>query len=192
MVCDETSLIPDTLFRDPRFDALRNALYHTQRRNFLDRWNRSLTFLVIVLGTGVVGKIASRLNFPAEWCLELGVVFFATVQLVSDLGPLARNHEFLQRRYYELLAEIETKSSASADDKRKWSARLLAIAGEEPIAMRDLDAVAYNSALDALYDDPKIQKIFRQHVKWWQYFLRHWYAFPGTNFHSHAGQSEIT
>ena len=52
----------DLLFRDPRFDALRNALYHTERQNFFDRLNRSLNFLVIVLSAGVVGKIAGHIH----------------------------------------------------------------------------------------------------------------------------------
>jgi hypothetical protein len=37
----------------PKFDALRNAIYHTARRELYDSLNRLLNFLVIILGTGV-------------------------------------------------------------------------------------------------------------------------------------------
>jgi hypothetical protein len=173
----------ELLFRDPRFDALRNALYHTERRNFLDLLNRSINFLVIVLGAGVVGKAAGSAHLNSDW-LELSVVFVATGQLVFDFGTRAREHEFLQRRYYELLAEIEADAGNDPDLARKWSSKLLTISGEEPMTMRALDAVAYNKALDAVCDDPEIQERYRQHVGWWQYLMRNIFAFHGENFHS--------
>src|SRR4051794_24176719 len=96
----------DLIFRNPRFDALRNALYHTERKAFLDIINRSLNLIVILLGASVAGKAFKLVHIEENW-LELGVIFFATVQLVFDLGGRARDHQFLQRRYYELLSEME-------------------------------------------------------------------------------------
>jgi hypothetical protein len=172
----------EPLFRDPRFDALRNALYHTERRNFLDRINRGLSFFVIVFGAGVVGKATERFSISGLW-LELGVVILATGQLVFDFGARARDHEFLQRRYYELLSEMETDPSPDQDATKKWSAKLLTISGEEPMTLRALDAVAYNKALDAVFDDAETQKRYRQDVGW-RYYLRNYFAFHGHNFHS--------
>jgi hypothetical protein len=171
----------ETLFRDPQFDALRNALYHTERRNFLDLLNRSLNFIVILLGAGVVGKIASLIHVE-DSLLEFGVVFFATVQLVFDFGGRARVHEFLQRRYYEMLAEMENENISDEKIKAKWSARLLTISAEEPMPMRALDAMAYNKALSAVYDDPETLAEYRQHVSWIQRRLRHIFAFHGSKF----------
>ena len=87
----------EPVFQDPRFDALRNAIYHTERRTFLDRVNRSLNFWVIILGAGVAANIATQLKIDGRW-LEFGVVLLATAQLVFDLGSRARTHEFLQKR----------------------------------------------------------------------------------------------
>jgi hypothetical protein len=173
----------ELLSRDPRFDALRNALYHTERRTFLDRLNKGLNFLVIVFGAGVVGKATEHLPIPSLW-LELAVVVVATAQLVFDFGSLARDHEFLQRRYYELLSEMESGNPDDSGDRKKWSAKLVAIAAEEPMTMRALDAVAYNKALDALWDDPDLQKQHRQNVRWYQYYFRNFLAYHDTNFHS--------
>lgn len=176
----------DVLFRDPRFDALRNAMYHTQRRTFFDTLNRSISFLVILVGASVVGKVADFFKFGSIW-LELGVVFLATIQLVFDFGKRAMEHEFLQRRYYEVLAEMDVAVEAPADPeatKKKWSAKLLTIAADEPMTMRALDAIAYNQALDAMHDDAETQQQFHQHVTAWQYLLRHVCAFQRTNFHA--------
>jgi hypothetical protein len=74
----------------------------------------------------------------------------ATAQLVFDFGGLAKVHEFLQRRLYEILGELEAADPNDERAVRKWSAKLLAITADEPMTMRALDAIAYNKALDAL------------------------------------------
>jgi hypothetical protein len=171
----------DPIFRDPRFDALRNALYHTERRNFLDLLNRFLNLLVILLGAGVAGKAARLIHIEENW-LELGVVFFATLQLVFDLGGRARDHQFLQRRYYELLAEMENENLDDEAIRRKWSAKLITISGDEPMPMRALDAIAYNKALSATCDDPATLQGYRQHVSFLQRRLRHIFAYHAASF----------
>jgi hypothetical protein len=165
---------------NPRFDALRNALYHTARRSFLDLINRSLSFLVIVLGTGVVSKIGDKSGFSSY--LELGTVIVATLQLVFDFGSLARTHEFLQRRYYEVLSELEDRNIESDKDKLKYSAKLLLICSEEPMTMRALDAIAYNKGVDATISDSEQRKVYRLKVTLWQRLLRNVYAFHNVDF----------
>ena len=41
-------------------------------------------------------------------------------QLVFDFGSKARTHEFLQKQYYELLAEIEKGNPDDEAEKKKW------------------------------------------------------------------------
>lgn len=155
-------------------------MYHTQRGAFLDGLNRLISFLVILLGASVVSKVAN-----GTW-LELGVVFFATIQLVFDFGTRAMEHQFLQRRYYEILAQMDMDAESAADPEaaKKWSAKLLTIAADEPMPMRALDAIAYNQALDAMHDDAETQQQFRQQVTTWQYLLRNFCAFQHTNFYA--------
>lgn len=169
------------IFHEPRFDALRNALYHTERRNFLDLLNRFLNLLVILLGAGVAGKAAKLFHIEENW-LELGVVLFATLQLVFDFGGRARDHQFLQRRYYEMLSEMESEDLEDSAIKTKWSTKLLTIASDEPMPMRALDAIAYNKALSAIYGDPEFVKSNRQRVNFVQRRLRHIVAFQSAPF----------
>ena len=108
----------EAVFRDYRFDALRNALYHTARKSFLDFINRVINFFVIVFGASVVGKTAGHFPFDGLY-LELATVIFATLQLVFDFGSKARLHEFLQRRYYDLLSEMKNDGSTDSKEQKK-------------------------------------------------------------------------
>lgn len=170
------------IFQDPRFDALRNAIYHTSRGKFLDALNRTFNFVVIMLGAAAVGKIAGILEIGDYW-VQFAIVLVATVQLVFDFGGRAGTHKFLQKRYYELLAEMEVAPRLDTDNaKKKWSARLLTVAGDEPIPMRALDALAYNTALDALINDPSELNKCRLRVPLVHRCLKQFIAFQGTQF----------
>jgi hypothetical protein len=168
----------------PKFNALRCAIYHTERRNFFDLSNRCLNFLVIILGAGVAGKAIKLFHVADEPWLEFGVLVFATAQLAFDLGYRARTHEFLQRRYFEMLAEIELDPNP---DQRRWDAMLFTIASDEPMPMRALDALAYNAALDAITSDPEIKRLNRLRIPFVQRLLRHFIAFHA---HEYRPQSE--
>lgn len=170
----------DLVFQNPRFDALRSALYHTERRKFFDFLNRLVNFVIVLLGAGAAAKWAKLVHLEDVW-IELAIVVFATAQLVFDFGGSARVHEFLQRRLYELLAEIEGSDGYDPAAMRKWSSKLLTITADEPMTMRALDAIAYNKALDAIVPADEKYK-FRQVVAWWQARLRHFVAFQAVDF----------
>lgn len=106
--------------------------------------------------------------------LEFGVLLFATAQLAFDFGYRARTHEFLQKKYFEMLAEMELERSP---DQKKWTAKLYAIAADEPMPMRALDALAYNAALDATTSDAGIKRANRLHVPLVHRLLRNFIAF---------------
>jgi hypothetical protein len=170
------------IFQDPRFDALRNAIYHTARGRYLTGVNRFYNFLVIVLGAAAVGKVAKIFSIDDYW-IELGIVFVATSQLVFDFGGRAATHIFLQKRYYDLLADMEVSRNADGvEAKKRWSAKLITIAGDEPMPMRALDALAYNAALDAWTTNPEVLKEHRLDVPWRYRRLKHFVAFQGTQF----------
>src|SRR4051794_6625590 len=117
---------------EAKFDALRNAIYHTARKNFYDAFNRLLNFLVIVLGAAVAGKASNLFHIEELW-LEFAVLIVATAQLTFDFGYKARTHEFLQRKYHETLAELELDPSS---ELQKWKSKLQTIAADEPMPMR--------------------------------------------------------
>lgn len=132
-----------------RFNALRNALYHTSRRRYFERLHRTFTFATILLGTAAASDLLAGIGVSQ---IEFGFVV-ATVgalQLVLDFAGSARDHQGLQRSYYALLAEIEQRSEPTPGDCAGWQAQLFRIAGDEPPVFRAIDAKAYNDAIDAI------------------------------------------
>jgi len=167
-----------------RFDALRNALYHTARVRWYSGWNRLFNFIILFLGTAAAADAAKL--FPlavsdnsfarAVGCLTAAV---GALQLVIDFGGSARTHESLARRYYELMAEIEeTPLRPREETVRAWRGKLIRITADEPPTLRALDSIAYNEAADALgwaHDDRLI-------VPWHQRIRRHISAFKAHRY----------
>ena len=160
---------------DLRFDLLRNAIYHTARSLFFDRWTRALNFVVIILGTSAVAQLSQGIVDP-KWLVS-GAVFAATIQLVGDFSVSARTHAYLQRRCYELLAELEAVTSPDELKVASIRAKLTTLYGEEPPPMRALDAIAYNAACDSIGKSGE-----RVKIGFWQSLLAQWYPFNGAKF----------
>ena len=92
-----------------RHMALRNAQYHLARRRFLDGTSRVFNFVIILGGTGTAAQLTTDRPNVA---IILGGIIAAVgaAQLVFDFMGRARIHEILQRRYFNLLADMEQES----------------------------------------------------------------------------------
>jgi hypothetical protein len=162
---------------DLRFDILRNAIYHTSRSQFLDFLTRVINFFIILLGTAAAAQLGEATHrFDDRW-LAGAAALVATIQLVGDFGVAGRTHSYLQRRCYELLAELEMLAPLEEANIATLRAKLTTLYGEEPPPMRALDAVAYNAACDSLGKEQDRVKIGAL-----QSFFRHIYPFYGTEF----------
>ena len=167
---------------DPPFDALRNAIYHGERRTFLDRANRFFNVMIIILGAAAAGKLFHHLNIDFDY-LDMSVVVLATFQTIFDIGGRARTHEFLQKQYYSLLAEIDLDEDLDVEAmKRKYGPKLMELYSEEPMTMRVLDALAYNKAWSSMAtdEDEAVKKSLR--VGPISTHLRNFWAFHNTIF----------
>jgi hypothetical protein len=159
---------------DIRFDAMRNAIYHSSRRRFFELLTRVLSFLVVVSGTVAVANLhAVDPRLMAAVAATIGAI-----QLVFDFGGRARLHEKLQMQYFQLISTIDGTINSTDVEKAKWEAALSLIYADEPPPMRALDAVAYNKACDSLGFGAKA----RLKVEWWQSLLRQFYSFPNARF----------
>lgn len=168
---------------DLHFDALRNAIYHTARKGFLDRLNRLLSFIIVVAGTTAVGDFGAKIftngSIFASMQLYAAIAALAgSAQLVFDFGGAARTHEFLQHQYYELVAKVSETVAPSEDTIAKWKADLHRLYASETMPMRALDSLAYNAALESLApnNDHRIK------VKWFQVLLAQYWAFNDAEF----------
>lgn len=162
---------------NPRFDALRNAIYHSSRRRFFELLTRSLSFLVVVSGTVAVSGLLNP-----KWLAAAAAVIGAS-QLVFDFSGRARVHEMLQRKYYDLIAQMDGVQNPTDSQIGEWQAALNRIYVDEPPPMRALDAIAYNAACRHVGGGQ-----FRI-IKFWHVFLSQIYPFPNTNFVPNAPKS---
>jgi hypothetical protein len=101
---------------DLKFEAIRNAIYHASRRRFFELLSRFLSFCVVVSGTVAVANVA---KWDPRWPAA-GAAVIGALQLVFDFNGRARLHENLQRRYFELVAEIDAKTAPTDEDVAKW------------------------------------------------------------------------
>ena len=159
-----------------RFNVLRNALYHQERRRWLERTSRFLNLAVILLGTAAVADLLASSGFSA-W-IGVAVALTGSLQLVYDFGRRAAEHAMLQRDYFRLLAEIDEDGSDDPAKLARWYAAMLRISGEEAPVMRAVDAIAYNAALDAM----ELPDGERLRIPFWRQALAHLCAFGGTRF----------
>ena len=81
------------------------------------------------------------------------------LQLVFDFNGRARLHEGLQRKYYDLLADIDGVLEPSDDQIVKWQSTLNKIYSDEPPPMRALDAIAYNAPCRNLGHDTQPKRL---------------------------------
>lgn len=134
-----------------RFDVLRNALYHTGKRRQFDRLEKCLNFLVIVLGTSVVSELGQKLfnNTGAQY-LGAATAIIGAAQLTFGFAIKAREHEGLQRRYYDVLQRIEAVINPTVEQAVQWQAEMVKITGDEPPTDAVADALAYNDAANSL------------------------------------------
>lgn len=149
-------------------------MYHTARRRVFERWNRRFNFIVILLGAAAMSDAMKMFGVEQTW-VGASVAIVGAAQLVFDFGRQARDHQALQRDYYNLLADIDECTDFTDDKCAGWAAKLTRIAGDEPPVYRALDAKAYNDALGAL-EFPQSELL---HIPWHHRLLGGFYAFDG-------------
>jgi len=92
----------------------------------------------------------------------------------------------LQRKYYDLLAEIDGVATPTEEQIRKWQSALNRIYVDELPPMRALDAIAYNTACRALGHSGQ-----DRNVNFWHVLLSQIYSFPKTDFSPRPSQRAI-
>ncbi|WP_421581099.1 hypothetical protein [Shinella sp. M31] len=160
-----------------RHMALRNALYHRARSGWLDGWNRFYNLVIILGGTTSAAKfIVSGSN--ADLGLGLAIAFVGALQLVYDFGGRSRTHEFLQRRFYDLMADMDATLVPTSQNCAKWRSQITLAGADAPPTLRALDAIMDNQATAALRGarQPRLK------VTWLQRRLRHLWPFISATF----------
>jgi hypothetical protein len=167
---------------DIKFNALRNAIYHSSRRRFFELLSRFLSFLVVISGTAAVAQL--RILDPRLMAALAATI--GALQLVFDFNGRARLHEKLQVKYYELIAVVDSVANPSEAEIFKWRASLWQTYADEPPPMRALDAIAYNAACD----DLGFPSEAHLKVQPWHWAFCQIYSFPNAKFQKNAVKDE--
>jgi hypothetical protein len=161
---------------DVEFDCVRAAVYHGARMQFLDRLNRWMLFVVVLSSTATTANIITKYGIPSE-VFALISATFAAANIAFGFSNRARDHDFLRKKYYDLLSKLTQDKD---DDKIADTIHcdMLRLSASEPPPLRALDAIAYNAALDGLGRD----HTHRIPIHWWESLFRQIYPFNGTDF----------
>ena len=151
-----------------RHKALRNALYHAARRQWLEGWSRFFNFCVIVLSASATVAIIEQVEF-VNVALPLITTAVGAIQLVYDFSGKAKDHAFLQSRYYGVMASIDECVDISEQMCANWEAEFSRVAADAPPTMRALDAVCDNQATSTLLGGGP-----RLNVTKWQWATRNY------------------
>ena len=156
---------------DLRFNALRSALYHGERERFFDARHRWISFFVIVFGSGAAGSIAAE-NNQIAFVLAIFAALSSGFSLAFDPSGHAREHGYLRRKFYELLASIETCAD-NDEELRNLSAKLTMLYGEERPHMKVVNLVAYNDAGDSIYGVGEKERFI---IPWWRAVTKNFFS----------------
>ncbi|NVP57895.1 hypothetical protein [Mycoplana rhizolycopersici] len=163
-----------------QLNVLRNALYHAGQRRRYERLTRWSNFLVIILGASAMGDVARLAGFAGSApVLGAATAVLGALQLVLDFGGRARDHQVLQRDYYNLLADIDERPDAVGPELGRFAAAMTRIAASEPPTLRALDAKAYNDALSGLGHWDQQERLY---IPFWQKVVGRFYAFDGYDY----------
>ena len=130
-----------------QFELLRSALYHDMRETSLTRLHKALSFASILLGSGAIAAFGAQFPFIGQ-AAGLCVATVAAVQLVFDFGSAARHHAELRKRFYGLLAKIET-----VDDTASIRADMTVVYADEPPMHDRTNSKAHDKAGKSLFGD---------------------------------------
>ncbi|MGB3644601.1 MAG: hypothetical protein WBA15_08990 [Mesorhizobium sp.] len=168
-----------TKLHEIRFSLLEMVAYHAMREQFLSRFGKVLTALQVLLGTSAVATLTQAIPDATIWLVSLAALT-GVLLLVLDPNAGAREHRILRGRFHDLLADCEEQvcDDAMLRTIRAKSERIKAAA---PPAYRALSALAYNTAVNAVYRDELAAK-HRYRVAWYWRWLANWWPLRGVRF----------
>lgn len=137
-----------------------------------------MNFVVILLGAAAVGDLFQGIGVGQAW-IGAAVAVVGAVQLVFDFGRSAREHQILQRDYFNLLADVVENTDPDTDTLARWQGRLIRITGEEPPVLRAMDAKAYNDAIDATEGFDEGERLL---IPWHHRLLGRLFSFEGYRY----------
>lgn len=167
-----------------RFGLLENIAYHAIREQFLGRLNRLFTGLQVFLGTSAIAAMTDLLSFGALWPMVISALA-GVILLVIDPAASAREHRALRARLHYVLADLD-EASPTLEHVRASKARVHKVAADAPPAFRCVQAIAYNTAVTAIYPEEDARR-YRYKVNFVRRTFANWLPMRGMRFKKESG-----
>ncbi len=162
-----------------RFGLLEMVAYHAMREQFLSRFGKALTALQVLLGTSAVATLTKQVPEATIWLVSLAALT-GVLLLVLDPSGGAREHRILRGRFHDLLADCE-EQECNEQILRNIRAKSERIKAAAPPSYRALSALAYNTAVTAMYPEERA-RTHRYRVAWYWRWLANWWPLRGATF----------
>lgn len=162
-----------------QFGLREQIAYHAIREQALARLSRLLTGVQVFLGTSAIASMTEILPVDALWSVVASALA-GVVLLVVDPAGGARDHRALRSRFHHVLADME-EGDGSAENLRMLKAARERISADVPPAYRVVQAIAYNTAVNATYLEADAAK-HRYHIGFWRRIFANWIPMRGFKF----------
>jgi len=162
-----------------QFGLREQIAYHAMREQALARLNRFLTGLQVFLGTSAIASISDLIPVAPVWSV-ISSALAGVVLLVVDPSGGARDHRALRIRYHNVLADYE-ECDKTIHDLRALKAKMQRVSADAPPAYRVVQAVAFNTAVNATYREAMAAE-HRYHIGFWRRALANWFPMRGFKF----------
>lgn len=158
-----------------QFSLREQIAYHAIREQALARLARLLTGVQVLLGTSAIASMGELLPVGPVVLLTLSAIA-GVILLVVDPSGAARDHRALRSRYHNVLADV-----SEAVDLRALQASKERISADAPPAYRCVQAIAFNSAVNAMYSEEEAAP-YRYAVGFWRRVFANWVPMRGFKF----------
>lgn len=166
------------MIQELRFNSLRNARYHSMRKDFLYSLRSRLAFAMASIGFATICLAAAQMTGAAV-ATAFAVTMLIVVTAWRDPTAEMQKHRELAQKFYAIAGDVEMLGDSLSDDKAsEIKGQIMKLYSDEPHEMRALNAIAYNIAVDSLGCDPGQ----RLRVTWWQRAMKNLCRFDGAHF----------
>jgi len=146
------------------FSVQRSVRYHHRRTLFFDRFHKTSTFLSALSGTATLVSVLAKAGPGWTLTFAAAVAVFSVSDLVVETARLARVHNDLSKKFFELEKEIVNSENSNPETVSTFKIKRLDIEINEPPPLKVLDSICHNELLRALgYDKSELLEI-----KWYQ------------------------
>ncbi len=162
-----------------RFGLREQIAYHALREQALARLSRFLTGFQVFLGTSAIASISNLIPVaPVYYVISSALA--GVILLVVDPSGGARDHRALRSRLHNVLAEFD-----ESDEKMQTipllKAKTQRISADAPPGYRVVQAIAFNTAVNATYQESDAA-LHRYRVGFWRRVFANWFPMRGFTF----------